>query len=228
MPPLDRRRRRRFNRAVWISLLLALALFLLIGGAVKVGRASRPYTVDIDRSYALQASALVEQSNQQAAQLNRLLTAMPGLARPTLQARLDELVTDSAGTAAAAAALSPPSPADGLGEGFASALGERAAAVGLVRSAVDGLLGMAPQPVTGALGAPSSSAVGSSAAVATLLPSDRAAARLTRAGSALTRSDQAYAGVRRAFLLAPGDAHLPASVWVHDPTRWAPGPVQTL
>lgn len=214
---------------LWIAVPVALVLVLVVGGALRIGRASGPYTADVDRSYALQGSVLAGQSNQQAALLDRLLTSMPGLARRTLQTQLDQLVTETAATAAAADALAPPDPAPGLDQSFRAALGDRAAAVADVRGAVYGLLGMAPQPVNGALVRPGSPAVGTSGgATATLLPSDRAAAGLTGAGRLLTRSDQAYAGARRGFALAPGHARLPRSVWVHDPTLWAPGTVQTL
>ena len=203
---------------------MALALFLLVGGALKIGHASGPYTVDVDRSYALQASALAEQSNEQAGQLNHLVSTMAGLDRRTLGIQLDDLAADAQATAAAAAALAPPSPADGLDQGFATALGDRASAVAEIRGAVDGLLGMTSAATPAA--APGATPAGSAAG--TLLPSDQAADRLSRAGSALAQSDQAYASVRRALRLAPGNAALPRSVWVHDPTLWAPGPVQTL
>ncbi len=229
MPPLDRRRRRRpLGQALWIALLVGLVLFLLIGGALRVGRASGPYTVDIDRSYALQAGVLAGQSNQQAAQLNRLVNTMPGLARRTLQTQLDELVAQATATATGAEALAPPDPAPGLDPGFTTAMADRAGALSDVRRAVYGLLGMTPQPVTGALGSPGPAAAGTRGATATLLPSDQAAAELTRAGAQLARADQTYAAVRRSFAAAPGHARLPASVWVHDPALWAPGTVETL
>jgi len=229
MPPLDRRRRRRpLGQVLWIAVLVALVLSVLIGGALRVGRASGPYTEAIDRSYALQAGVLVGQSNQQAAQLNRLLNTMPGLARRTLQIQLDQLVAQATATAAGAEGLAPPDPAPGLDPGFTTALSERAGALSEVRRAVYGLLGMAPQPVTGALGAPGPSAVGATGATATLLPSDQAAAELTRAGGRLARADQTYAAVRRSFATAPGHARLPPSVWVPDPALWAPGTVETL
>lgn len=203
---------------------MALALFLLVGGALKIGHASGPYTVAVDRSYALQASALAEQSNEQAGQLNHLVATMAGLDRRTLGIQLDDLTADAQATATAAAALSPPSPADGLDQGFATALGDRASAVAEIRGAVDGLLGVTSAAPMGA--APGAAPAGS--ATGTLLPSDQAADRLSRAGSDLAQSDQAYASVRRALRLAPGNAALPRSVWVTDPTAWAPGPVQTL
>jgi len=213
---------------LWIVVLVALVLVLLIGGALRVGRASGPYTADIDRSYALQAGVLAGQSNQQGAQLTRLFNTMPGLARRTLQTQLDDLVARATATAAGAGALAPPDPAPGLDPGFTTALSERAGALGQIRRAVDGLLGMAPQPVTGALGAPGPSAVGSTGATATLLPSDQAAAGLTRAGARLAQADQTYAAVRRSFATAPGHARLPPSVWVRDAALWAPGTVETL
>ncbi|MGH9090737.1 MAG: hypothetical protein ACRDZR_05045, partial [Acidimicrobiales bacterium] len=102
--------------------------------------------------------------------------------------------------------LEPPSPTVG---GFAAVMEARARGVALVRHAVGGLLG---------LGHAGRSRLGASAA----------AARLTRAGTDLERADTAYARVRRAFLSAPGNARLPRSRWVADPSGWSSGPVQDL
>jgi hypothetical protein len=232
MPALDRRRRRRPIGPILVALVLVgVALFLLIGGALEVGHASGPYWSDVDRSYSAQGAVLVDQSNQTGATLDKLVVDMASMTRRPLQEQLDSLVAATAGQAGSAAALSPPSPANGLDQGFAGVMATRALAVDRLRSAVDGLLGMAPLPVRGAV--PSATGTASPAARAggatvVLLPTAKVTSDLAQVGALLDRSDQSYATVRRGFLAAPGSAALPRSVWVHDPQLWSPGPVQTL
>lgn len=197
--------------AVLIGLVVVIALFVLIGGAIEVGKVSGPYRRDVNRSYVAQGTVLVGQSNQTGAQLRSLMGRMATLRqiplrRTTLQQQLDALASASSQDATSAAALSPPSPTV---SGFTASLADRAQAVAEVRAAVDGLLGLGQ---------------GDQA----LLPADRAAAEITSAGALLARADQTYAGVRRRFLAAPGAASLPRSVWVTDPQLWASGSVQAL
>jgi len=228
MPPLDRRRRRRPLGTIIVSLVLAaLALFLLIGGAAEVGRQSRPYQADIDRSYASQGTVVVNDSNASAAQFDKLVAAMPQMARRQLQEQLDALVADTTEQADDAAGLSPPAPAQGLDRAFAGVMASRALAVSHLRSALDGLLGMAPLPLAGAAPAPTSSSPGAGA-TSVLLPSDRVASSLSSVGTLLRTADRDYATLRHQFRLAPGSARVPSSVWVHNAQFWSPGPVQTL
>lgn len=221
MPPFERRRRRRSRTTIVVVVLVAVvALVLLIGGVARVGRASGPYSTDVNRSYAAEGSTLVDRSNKTGAQLRTLLRRMPGLTRPALQQQLDSLVTASAQVSTNGAALAPPTPSGDLGRDFAGVLADRAEAVAEMRMAVDGLLGMAPLPV---VGAPTTS---TTSAPETLLTSDQATTDLTSAGQLLQAADRAYAGVRRQFRAAPGGAVLPRSVWLRGP--WTAGTAATL
>ncbi|HVX20390.1 MAG TPA: hypothetical protein VHB02_03505 [Acidimicrobiales bacterium] len=222
MPSLDRRRRRRPVTAVLVVVVaVAVVLGLLIGGALRVGRASGPYWADVNRSYATQGIGLVRQSNLTGAQLRRLMADMPHLGRPALQEQLDRLVADSSQAATTAASLSPPTPTDGMGPQFAAVLADRAKAVAQVRAAVDGLLGMAPLPVVGA-------STTTTTAPQALLPAGRATADIAGAGALLRSADEGYSAVRHQFRSAPGRAVLPPSTWVTDPATWTAASAQAL
>ncbi len=220
MPSLERRRRRlrrlrRLRRPVALGLAAAVVLILLIGGALHAGRASQPYWRDLDRSYAIQVSTVVDQSNDQGATLNRLMDTITQIGRQSLQVQLDALVAQAAASADDAAAMSSPSPSGGVGPAVAAALSARASAVAALRQAVDGLLGLTPLPVPG-------SATASPAAVpGPLWAPGRASSALARVGSSLVAADRSYAAVRRRLLAAPGHARLPGSVWVVVPAAWS-------
>ncbi len=203
---------------------VVLVVGALIGGAFFTGRASGPYRRSVNRSFAVQASVVVDASNRTGAQLRSLVNAMPTLSRPRLQTELDDLVVQSANDSAEAAALSPPAAPAGVSGDFATVMADRAAAVRQLRSAVDGLLGMAPLPVAGA----PSSASASSGPSAILLSTSQVGSELASAGAELAQADRSYAALRRQLFAAGGSARLPRSVWVTDPTLWAPGPVATL
>ena len=228
MPPLERRRRRRPITAVLVvAVAIVVILGLLIGGALRVGRASGPYWTDVNRAYAAQGDGLVRQSNQAGAQLQKLMAHMPGLDRATLQQQLDGLVTATGQVAATASALAPPTPTGGLGTQFAGALADRATAVAELRTAVDGLLGMAPLPVVGAATAtttPSATTTGPKA----LLAASQATTDIVGAGALLRSADQGYSAVRHQFRSAPGRPVLPRSTWVTNPGTCTSGSVQAL
>jgi hypothetical protein len=228
MPPLDHRRRRSITPTVLVVLVVAIALIVLIGGAVEIGTASGPYRRDVNRSYAAQGTVLIDQSNQTGVELRSLVADMPSLQRSALQRQLDGLVSASAQTATSAAALSPPAPSGTLGQGFAGALADRAQAVAKLRAAVDGLLGMSPLPVVGAPSPPYGSGNGAADADQVLLSANQASAEITDAATLIEQADRTYASVRRQFRAAPGNASLPRSVWMTNPQLWAAGPVQTL
>jgi hypothetical protein len=187
-----------------VGLAVVLALVVVVGGILEVGRGSAGYRRDVNRSYADAGSVLVDQSNEVGAQLSALMGDMPAAGRTSLTAQLDSLASASARLAASAAALSPPDPTV---SGLATALFERAAALARLRSAVGGLLGLGRTP-----------SVGSAAA----------AAEIVSVGTLLTRADRDYAAVRRRMRAAPGSATLPRSAWVGDAQLWAPGPVESL
>lgn len=227
MLTIDRRRRRRPVAVVLAAVLIAaLVLALLIGGALRVGRASGPYWSDINRSYAAQGDPLVVQSNETGARLRTLMGRMPDLGRATLQQLLDSLVAAGAQGSATGAALTPPTPSGGVGPQLATVLADRARALTEVRTAVDGLLGMAPLPVVGA--ATSATTATTAGRPTTLLSAAAAAADITGAGSLLQSADRSYATLRHQFRSAPGTPALPRSVWVTHPTSWSAGAVQSL
>jgi hypothetical protein len=204
--------------------VVVVALVLLIGGALRVGRASGPYWADVNRSYVAGGTTLVTRSNETGTQLrtlvHTLMVGKPSLSRDDLQQQLDSLVTASAQVSTSAAGLAPPTPSGGLGKAFAGVLADRADAVADVRTAFDGLLGMAPLPVVGAA-LTSTTQVSTTQASTALLTSAQATADVTGAGQLLRAADAAYATVRRQFRAAPGGAGLPRSVWLRQP--WTAG-----
>lgn len=223
MSPPDRRRRRAHRFTLVGLVAAAVLLTVLIGAVLRVGRTSGPYWRTIDRSYAAQATVLVDRSNRTAVQLRSVLRSVAGQSRTEVQAELDLLVRTTSSTARAAAALEPPAPWEGLGASFAGALGDRARGVVRLRNAVEGLLGMsAPSTTTTAARS------GGTAGSGTELSTGQAASALGGVGSLLERADRSYAQVRRAFRRAPGHPRLPTSRWVTDPGRWAAGPVATV
>lgn len=223
MPSIQRRRRRRrrlrrlrrLRRPVAWGLVAAVVLVLLIGGALHAGRASRPYWRDLDRSFAIQASTVIDQSNDQGAALNRLMGSITQVSRQSLQVQLDNLVRQADASAADGAAMSSPTPAGDVGPTVAAVLAARASAVAALRQAVDGLLGMAPLPAPGSLTAATSPVPGP------LWAPGRAASTLALVGSKLVAADRTFAATRRRLLAAPGHARLPASVWAVVPAAWS-------
>jgi len=221
MPPLGRRRRRSVLPYLAVGLVIAVGGLVLAGGAAKVPAASGSFRQAVNRSYALQASVLVDQSNGTGKRLSTLMGTMARMSRQTLEDQLDTLVLATSDTAAAAAALSPPAPTGSMGANFVSAMDERASAVAAIRRAVDGLLGLPAPPAPGAPDA--TGRLG-----ATPLSPAQAVDTIGTAGSDLLAADRTYASVRAGFRDAPGHATLPGSVWITDPGSWDQGPVQTL
>src|SRR5208282_5917424 len=101
----DRRRRLR-RRSMASALLLAgavaLVVVVLAGGIIHVHQASASYRRAVNRSFAVQGSVLVHQSNPSGQQLRQLMATMPTLRRRRLQMELDQLVSDTSSQAAAA------------------------------------------------------------------------------------------------------------------------------
>jgi hypothetical protein len=200
---------------VALGLVVAVVLLLVIGGALHVGRASRPYWRDLDRSYALQATVVIEQSNAQGATLGRLMGSITRLSRPLLQVQLDALVQQSRQSADDAVVMSTPEPAGGVGAALAAVLAERASALADLRQAVDGVLELAPLPVPGTASASDALVPGPA------WSQGRASSAMARAGSTLAAADRSYAVLRRQLLAAPGHPRLPRSVWVPTPAAWS-------
>jgi hypothetical protein len=219
VPPIDRRRRRRriprWNAsAVAGALVGALVLAVLVGGALKVPSQSVGYERAIDRSYAAQGRLLSEQSNRLDEEYHKLLAAMAGDDRMTLEEALDTLVRSTALLARAAGTAASPAPSGGAGADVSAAMTARADAMRTLRAAVDGLLGMAPLPIVGAAG-PSSRA-----SARRRISAAGAAAELAKVGTLLARSDRMYAAGRRALRAGPGHARLPSSVWSGGTPAW--------
>ncbi len=202
------------------GLVAVAAGLLLVGGASKVSESSKSFHETLNRSYAVQASILVEQSSATGKQLSTLMGNMAAMTRQSLENQLDALVTEASQTAASVTALSPPAPTGTSGAELEAVVDRRGAAVAAIRRAVDGLLGLSMPPEPGVSATSTSVAHPTSPA--------EAAAALSAAGSQLQAADHMYRAVRRSFLLAPGRAALPPSVWVTDPQLWAPGPLETL
>ncbi len=188
---------------VGLALLVVVVLALLVGGILDVGRASAPYRRDVNRSYVAQASELALQSNATGAELRTLMASMTTLDRDSVGHQLEALAATSAQVAQESAALTPPDPSV---DGFEQVMAERAQAVREVQGAVDGVLGL------------SGGTIGTGVA----------ASRIAGAGSLLRQADREYAQVRRQFLVAPGNARLPRSTWVLDPSGWSAAPVTSL
>jgi hypothetical protein len=227
MSPRERRRRSRrrpVGPTVVTLVALAVALFLLIGGVAHIGSASVDYRRSADRSFAAQGSMLVAQSNRSASQLSSVMNGLPSPAtqRMNLEARLDELVDDTAAVATQGRQLAAASSVGAAPGELAGVLEDRAQAVAQFRAAIDGLLGMAPLPVAGTSGAiaPPSTP--------TLIPADRVSTTLVGVGDLLAASDRSYAHLRAELRRSAGTPRLPASAWVTGLQMWAPGPIATL
>ena len=206
-----RRRRRRLLRPratiVVAGLVVLLVVVVLVGGALQTGSQSKAYWRSIDRSYALVARPVVEQSDRLDSQLRALLRSMAGETRASLQAALDTLVRQGASLARQAATAASPPPYGGSGAEVTTAMQDRASALDDLRSGVDGLLGMSPLPVAGSA---TPAQPGSSSRH---LSVSAAAAVFSKAGTLLGEADRAYAAGRRVLHTAPGGAALPSSVW---------------
>lgn len=212
MSPLDRRRRRRLRPIGALAIVGLILLALLIGGALKIGSSSTTFWRSVDQSYATAARAVVNQSNRTGTQLTELLADMASRTRQGLEAQLDTLVRTSQSTAQAAADLRPPTPPSGVGTLVANAFTGRATALARFRAVIDGLLSMAPLPVAGAPGSQTGDIASLSSAAATTA--------LGQVGAQLIAADRTYQTARHRLPTDPGDAHLPASVWVLHAGSW--------
>ncbi len=195
---------------------------LLVGGVTQIGRRSNPFYVTVNRSFATQATIVVHESNATGAMLRTLMGHMQVRNRQALQAGLDLLVAQADQESSAAADLASPVTPGGVQVQFAHVLSQRDKAARQFRSALDGLLGLRPLAVAGT---PSPTTL--ALATPTLLSSTQAAARITAAGTILSRSDGSYRALRRALRHQDGHARLPASKWVTTATAWQSGSVAT-
>jgi hypothetical protein len=93
-----------------------------------------------------------------------------------------------------------------------------------LRAAVDGFLGMQSAPIAGASVTKAAAPADGTAQLSASAATDRIAA----AGGLLTRADSLFGSVRRTLAGAAGHARLPRSVWVTNPTAWAPGDIGGL
>jgi hypothetical protein len=216
LPLSSRRRARKQSRAgrLVLAACAAVVVALVIGGVTQVGRQSGPFYTSVNRSFATQATTIVQQSNATGASLRHLIGTMPNEDRRTLQANLDLLTAQAERQAATAGTLtSPASPGDVQGQ-FANVLSQRDQAVQDFRSAVDGLLGMSPLPTAGA---PTSTATVAAKTTRAVLPTTTVTNRIAAVGTVLVAADRDYRSLRHAL----------SSRWVTDDTTWQPGPVAT-
>ncbi len=225
MPPLSphRRARKRSRRRLIVFLVCTVVVVaLLVGGVTQIGRRSDPFYVSVNRSFATQATTVVHESNATGAMLRTLLRNMQDRDRQSLQAELDIVAAQANLEAAAAENLASPVTPGGVQVQFAHVFSQRDLAVRAFRSALDGLLGLRPLPVAGAPGATTVIP-----APPALLSSTLAAARITAAGTVLSRSDRSYRSLRHSLRSLDGHARLPSSRWVTSATAWQAGPVAT-
>jgi hypothetical protein len=225
MSPLTthRRARRRSSSRRFISAaVVVLIVALLVGGVTQVGRRSGPFDASMNRSFAVQAAVVAQQSNGTATSVRHLMSVMPQQGRRTLETDLDSLVAEAAQQAELATALAAPARPGGLRAQFVAVFADRAAAVRQVRSAIDGLLGMHPFAVAGA-----PKAGGTAVATPTQLSSAQAANRIAAAGTLLARADRTYRSVRRTLPRLAGQARLPASTWIGTANLWQLSAVAT-
>lgn len=187
---------------------MVVVLLVLIGGLTRAGRSSQRYWRDVNRSYAQQGAVVAEESNATAAQFTQFLIGAAGQQRSALTTQLDTLAADTRSQASQAAAMSPPSPSDGLDQPFVAAMDDRARAVSQVRTTLDGLLGLS----------------GTKPA----LTADQAAHELMQAEGLLGVSDRTYATVRARFARLPGQAQLPRSQWLSNQTTAKAGSFSSL
>jgi hypothetical protein len=206
-------RRRDLTPFVLLLVVGAVALFLLVGGLVYVGRASGPYERTIDRSFGVQARLLAVQSNSVGTELRTLMDQMASERRLPLAEALDSLVEGSEAVASGAALAAVPAPEDGAGVDFVEAMADRASAMTGLRRTVDGLLRLTPG--------------GGSPYPPPRLSAAQAIRSLEFVGQLLARADGLYRAAARALLDAPGQFRLPRSVWVATPVVWGAGAVQT-
>ncbi len=205
-----RRRRRRvviknLATTVVVVVLVAAVVIVAIAAVAQIGPTSGPYRRTVDRSFVTLAAPLAAQSNAGALTLATLLTGGPALARRTFFMQLDTLAAGTSDVAHQFDALAPPSPAGSAGRPCVAALGGRARATSSLRSALESLLG-GRQGLSGGDEASATAAV-------------------TAGGSELMAADASWVRCRHALRRAPGSARLPASQWIHDPSRWSPAAI---
>ncbi len=206
--------RRDLTPFVVVLVIGAVALFLLVGGLVYVGRASGPYHRTIDQSFGSEARLVVQQSNSVGAQFRTLVDQMTGYHRMHLAQALDSVVEGSRSVASEASLLAVPAPEGHVGADFADAMTSRAVALERLRTTIDGLLRL----TAGDSGSPYPPPALSSAT---------AVSRVVAVGQLLVAADSTYASARKTFMGVPGGSRLPQSVWVPTPVVWETGAIQT-
>jgi hypothetical protein len=195
--------------------VVAVGLFLLVGGLVSINRNSGPYHQDINRSFGEQARLLAEESNSVGVQLGALETHMVKDDRATLSEALDSVAQGSDSVASAASQLNSPAPEGHAGTDYVKAMTDRAVAVDRLRSTIDGLLQLTPEdPPASPLPPPPLSA-------------PEAVTKLVGVGQLLSQADNDYRRARQEFSSVPGGFRLPASVWEPKTVLWGSGAVQT-
>jgi hypothetical protein len=206
-----RRRRgvgRGVTRLVAPLVVVAVIVVLAVGSLSQIGPASGPDRQTVDRSFAVLAAPIAEQSNASGSALTSLVSDGPSLERTALFAALSSLTTNTAENDRQFAALTPPVPSGDAAARCQAAMDDRARAVSQVSATFENLLG-------------GSRGVGGG--------DEAAAARsLDEAATVLEAADGSWAACRRALRRAPGSARLPVSTWMSDPGLWDEGAVGQL
>jgi len=218
---MARRSRRRSNRSTAgmvaiVALCLVLA-GLAVSGVVKAASDSPGYVELVNRSFVAQANVVVSRQQGQSTELSRVLHRAPEMTRRELGASLDALAVATEADATAAVNSLPPNPSGTLGQRFVHVVSERAIAVHVISQTIERLLGIAVTP-PGA----------TSPQVRPMLTTTVATARLSGAGAALVRADEAVGPLRAAFARAPGHPLLHRSVFVPDRSTMSPPAMSAL
>lgn len=167
---------------------------------------SRPFLRSVNRSYASQARAYVDQSNTLSATLHAEAPTFPAESRSTVRTQLDDLVAQTSAVASRVGELVPPSPQSGTDALLLGAMEERATATAAVRTAIFGVLDMHPAVVAGAPPGTGSTRIPG-------LDVSQATTMLTSADRELAASNRTYSHFRSAMAASIGHPRLPRSVW---------------
>ncbi len=200
-------RRRNFTRNLNPRLIVAGVVILglvalVVNGIVSAAQSSSSYVILVNQSFGLQANSIFSAQSIEGQQLGALLVNMPDMERSTLTHELDSLAQTTAASSVKAGIAKSPEASNGVSSGVATAVAQRATAVGMIQHAVEGLLGLTTVPGSG-----SSSA---------LLTTSQATTELTQAGVLLQQADNSIPPLRTSLASAPGNVKLNRSVFILD------------
>jgi hypothetical protein len=163
----------------------------------------------MNRSFALMATEVVQQSNTTSGELNRVMTSLGTFDRLNLASNLQTLDQQAQIQSSLAAFIEQPVPPADPQRQFDAVFAQRASAVRSIVDSIDQLLGLPPQ-----------GNLAQSVRTPTLITIGAATNQVAQAGKLLMRSDLAYRALRHALRRSAGHATLPASVWIPNNSRW--------